>query len=229
MIYDTFLKSWEGQKIHWWLFQLYCTIFSYVLNEKLKSDSVLTPYQRIIAIPGCRKLQQKNTRVPVIFKWFATTQLTIHPIDFRRQSRSADKSPQKVGYMRWFHPKIVWMQPGFFGSIHHLTSMCPWAVFQKRRVLVGGIPFFQKTLNSGPCQDAQLWPDTITNSITFKRHFAKIDMRYMWGRSMLRYLRSCVENPVRLVAFAPDPFYKLKSKPCFYRYALPCLLPSRDK
>lgn len=61
MIYDTILKSWEGQKIHWWLFQLYCTIFSYVLNEKLKSDSVLTPYQWIIAILVVENFS-KNTR-----------------------------------------------------------------------------------------------------------------------------------------------------------------------
>ena len=60
MIYDTFLKSWEGQKIHWWLFQLYCTIFSYVLNEKLKSDSVLTPYQRIIAILVVENFSKKH-------------------------------------------------------------------------------------------------------------------------------------------------------------------------
>ena len=125
MIYDTILKSWEGQKIHWWLFQLYCTIFSYVLNEKLKSDSVLTPYQRIIAILVVENFSKQHSAV---IKWFATSQLTIHPINFRRQSRSADKSPQKVGYSRDSY-NIVWMQPGFL-SIHHWH---PWYMGQAKR------------------------------------------------------------------------------------------------
>ena len=80
--------------------------------------------------------------------------------------------------------------------------------FPKEAVLVGGIPFFKKTLNSGPCQDAcGLTPLPIQSQRRINASlFAKIDICHICEVVQCCFLRSYVENPMHLVSFAPDPF-----------------------
>lgn len=80
---------------------------------------------------------------PSHLSWFATSQLTIHPINFRRQSRSADKSPQKVGYSRDFIPKLCECNRAFLG-VFTIWHPCVHGPFSKRGGPCWWDPFFQK-------------------------------------------------------------------------------------
>lgn len=106
------------------------TLYSHPINGLLPSLVV-------------ENFSKKTPRVPVIFRDLQRANWPYTQLISEGHQGPGTKSPQKVGYSRDSSQYCV-NATGFFGSIHHLTSMCPWPFSQKRRSLLVGSLFFRK-------------------------------------------------------------------------------------